>query len=376
MKTHLLLLLCLSLWFPLTVRAADTNPPPRLTVELRDGSRVIGESAEKNFKFHSALLGDIKLNVIRVRSVECVATNSAKLVTASGDTLTVSFADSALILKTGFGKVELAAGSIRKLTVAATGGTAGHRAGLVALWSGDGNANDSAGENHGRLFGNVKFAQGLAGQAFDLNPAVGIGEEMRFSGFQAAPRFNRGNGFVLVPAGPALNVGTGDGLTIEGWIRLATTSRAMAIIEYERNLGTSDGTDVGVDLFVSQPTAGVPQPGALMVSLVDTEQASHTFATPPGAVTAGVWQHVALTYDKSSGAAVIYVNGAAAAQANVGSFTPQTGFANLILGARTTFGSVTNPNDAFSGRMANMAIYNRALTAAEIHEDFTAGKAD
>jgi hypothetical protein len=42
---------------------ADTNPPPRLTVELRDGSRVIGTSVDKNFKFRSALLGDLKLGV-------------------------------------------------------------------------------------------------------------------------------------------------------------------------------------------------------------------------------------------------------------------------------------------------------------------------
>src|ERR1019366_6674916 len=68
-------------------RAADTNPPPRLTVELRDGSRVVGTSAEKYFKFHSALLGNLKLDVKDIRSVECVSSNSAKLATANGDTL-------------------------------------------------------------------------------------------------------------------------------------------------------------------------------------------------------------------------------------------------------------------------------------------------
>jgi hypothetical protein len=37
--------------------AIDTNPPPRLTIELRDGSRVLGDSGGEHFNFHSALLG-------------------------------------------------------------------------------------------------------------------------------------------------------------------------------------------------------------------------------------------------------------------------------------------------------------------------------
>ena len=102
--------------------AADTNPPPRLTVELRDGSRVVGESVAKNFRFQSALLGEIKLNVKDIRSVECVSTNSTKLTTANGDALTVSFVDSGFAVKTSFGKVELAANSIRTIHVSRSDG--------------------------------------------------------------------------------------------------------------------------------------------------------------------------------------------------------------------------------------------------------------
>jgi hypothetical protein len=35
----------------------------KLTVELRDGSRVVGRSADDKFKFHSTLLGDLKLEI-------------------------------------------------------------------------------------------------------------------------------------------------------------------------------------------------------------------------------------------------------------------------------------------------------------------------
>jgi hypothetical protein len=114
-----------------SLSAADTNPPPRLTVELRDGSRVVGESVAEKIEFHSALLGKIRLPVKDIRTVEWVSTNSAKLTTSNGDTLMVSFVDSQLPVKTSFGKVELAAGVIRKFSVAI------RRAGALPAGEGD-----------------------------------------------------------------------------------------------------------------------------------------------------------------------------------------------------------------------------------------------
>jgi hypothetical protein len=97
--------------------ATATNPPPRLTVELRDGSRVVGASADDYFTFRSALLGEVKLNVKDIRTVECVSSNSAKLSTASGDSLMVSFVDSEFAVNTSFGKVDLSVDSIRSVKV-------------------------------------------------------------------------------------------------------------------------------------------------------------------------------------------------------------------------------------------------------------------
>jgi len=136
-------LLCVSSFIFLSAslfnaRAADTNPPPHLTVELRDGSRVVGDSVEKNFKFHSALLGDFKLAVTSLRSVECVSSNAAKLSMANGDVLTVSFVDPSFAVKTSFGKVELAVGSVRQFTVAAVVNAGRLREGLVGSWLGEG----------------------------------------------------------------------------------------------------------------------------------------------------------------------------------------------------------------------------------------------
>jgi hypothetical protein len=99
---------------------------------------------------------------------------------------------------------------------------------------------------------------------------------------------------------------------------------------------------------------------------VDINQTGHEIRTPANLLVAGVWQHVAVTYDKASGVAALYKDGMVVAQANLGSFTPQTSFANFLLGARTTYGSASRPNTLFSGKMDEFGIYNRALSAAEI----------
>jgi hypothetical protein len=67
--------------------------------------------------------------------------------------------------------------------------------GLFALWSGDGNANDSVGGNHGQLLKGVGFAPGKIGQAFTFH---NVGDQ------------------VTAPA-KGLPVGTSD-RTIDCWI--------------------------------------------------------------------------------------------------------------------------------------------------------------
>lgn len=102
----------------LSVAHADgTNPPPRLTVELRDGSRLVGTCPEQSFRFHSVPLGDLKVNLKDIRSVERTADTSVKLVMTGNDTLTVSFVEATITIETTFGKQTLPVDSISKLTM-------------------------------------------------------------------------------------------------------------------------------------------------------------------------------------------------------------------------------------------------------------------
>ena len=316
--------------------AATNESIARLTVDLRDGSRVVGQSMENNFKFHSALLGDFKLEVKDIRSVDCVSSNSAKLTTANGDVLVVRFADSGFTVKTSFGKVKLPADSVRKLTVSASGRSGSRHEGLVALWSGEGDGNDLAGGNNATLT-DISFAEGKVGQAFV---------------------FNGSNAKIRVPASPSLNVGLGDGLTIEVWINPANLN-LQEICEWNRNDGIPYGAaQIGTHMEIIES----PGDGSLWGNIIDTSGISHNFHSETGIIIPNSFQHIAMTYDKTSGVATLYRNGVVVATANLGVFTPQTSF-DFFIGTRPS-GFFTGIY--FQGKMDEISIYNRALSAPEI----------
>src|ERR1019366_6938442 len=144
--------------------------------------------------------------------------------------------------------------------------------GLVSWWPAEGSALDSAGGNNGTLMNGTGFTNGEVGMAFNLN---GV------------------NNFVLVnPASTNLDVGQGDGFTFEGWVYPTTLANSQPFIEYEKNLGTFNGSDVGVQFYASVTSI----PGGLYANIKDTGDVDHTMSSSAGLVTTGVWQHIALSY--------------------------------------------------------------------------------
>ena len=327
------------------IQAAATNSL-RMTLELQDGSRVVGKSGDKKFQFNSTILGELKLPLDQIGSIECQPkTNLVKLIAVNGDQLTVAFDMKEIHLETSFGNVTISVDSIRRLQVSAASLSGRTKMGLVALWSGEGSGVDLVNGNTAESVGEVTFASGKQGRAFHLN-----GE----------------NSYLQIRPNAALNIGLASGLTIEGWIKPATIAQDMLIFEYERELGTANGSDVGMELAIHRFSANGRGMGCLYANLVDVDGAGHIIFSPANILVPGVWQHVALSYDKTTGTAAIYLNGVAVAKSNLGIFTPQTSFANLLLGAKTTYNSATNPGNAYSGDLDEFGIYNRALSAAEI----------
>src|SRR4029079_4436602 len=104
--------------------------------------------------------------------------------------------------------------------------------------------------------------------------------------------------------------------------------------------------------------------GALYANVRDSGFGDHVIQSGPGVLRAGEWTHVALTYDRATGRAQLFVNGSSGAAATLGSFAPATS-ANLNLGYRP--GNAEQPTVyRFAGQLDEMTVFDRALSADEI----------
>ncbi|HEX7569216.1 MAG TPA: LamG domain-containing protein [Verrucomicrobiae bacterium] len=283
-------------------------------MELRDGSRVVGTSVEKSFRFHSALLGGIKLDVKDIRAVEWGSTNSAKLTTVNGDTLTVSLLGSGLEIKTGFGKVELAVDSMRKLTVT-TGSIGKNDIGLVAHFAFDGSSEDTSGN-------------GLNGSDHEITYSTGV--------VGTAAIFNGRGSFISVPDAPALNL-TGP-FTLAAWFRFDFGGTWNPRIFHKGNSYQIYTVGLGSvrNLAFSCTAGGV------------------TGATVP----AGQWTHVVGVFDGTT--VRLYVNGQLVGQA------PASGSIEVNDHDLTIGRNAEQETDFLKGAIDEARIYNRALLPDEI----------
>lgn len=218
---------------------------------------------------------------------------------------------------------------------------------LVSWWPGEGTGSDVVSTNHGSLANGVSFTNGMVGQAFRMD---GIDD------------------YILVPASSNLNVGS---LTFDAWIYPTSVSAPLPILEYSAPTGF-----VGAHFWVN--FSGSITPGRLYVNfrdaLVPGNPGNHVLASAPDMVRLGEWQHVAATYDKTTGEAKLFLNGAAIAAANLGIFDPLTSLP-LNIGQRPVGVSETVRGANFAGRMDELDVWNRALSANEIRAIYLAGSA-
>ena len=347
MKTSLRHGICLSFILALfclqTAGAADSPPAGfRLTVELRDGSRVIGKSQEDHLKFHSEVLGDLKLPLKKIRNVEALTeTNQVKVTTSNGDLLTAEFATKEIGVETVYGDVTLPVAMIKQLRVSTLGGIGRPKDGLIGLWSGEGNGVDSVGGNDGNLV-NVSFTDGVVGQAFSFAP----------------DSFPRGTyGGVQIPDKPEFAL---QSLTIEGWVR----PRGNGYVIMSRG-----DHRPGLDPY----TLSMQASHELHFQICDEENHAAIVATT---LVYGQWTHVAATLDGDTGTMSLYTNGVLAAQtvtqikpigALLPDLSPGLGIGNLNDGG----------NDfPFIGDLDEIALYNRALSADEINAIYSENAAN
>lgn len=210
--------------------------------------------------------------------------------------------------------------------------------GMVGWWPAENNGNDIVGGHNATPIGGVLYSPAEVAQGFSLNGA---------------------SSYLSVASSPDLDVGIRGGFTIEAWIKPSGSGCNGPIAEWDSS--SVDGPHLwcqsGLQLFAN---------------VYGFAGGGRVFYTPPGALNSTSFQHVAVTFDKGSGDAVLYINGIAVVSTNFPGITPQTSYpayqVNIGRRSGTSIGTFT-----YSGQIDELGIYNRALSQCEILAIYNAG---
>jgi len=282
----------------------------------------------------------MKLPLERIRSIACQPkTNSVQLTTANGDTLTAQFVTKVVRVETAFGNFKLPVNLIKHVQVSPMGKPGQTRSGLVALWSGEGNANDSIGTNNGTMINGATFAMGEVGQAFS---------------------FDGSSGYVSIPDSPSMDSFTSS-ITIETWLKvnqLTANADWKGIVTKGNNSWRLQATTYANTVYFG---------------LDGVSPSRDLYGTRN--INDGQWHHVAAVYDGTKMS--LYVDG------TLDVSQPATGLiaqnnSPVCLGATYNAYELScqclELGYFFNGLVDEASICNRALTASEIQADYEAGK--
>ena len=215
-----------------------------------------------------------------------------------------------------------------QLTIVQSGAPVPLPSGAVAWWRAENNALDEIGGHHGTLKNGVGFTAGEVGQAFSLD---GVDDFIRVSATSGLPVDNAPR-------------------TVELWFRTGTdftTSTDSALIQY--------GTTADTRMFGLLVWSGVH--GRLYFYGHNSDLAGTTVLEP------NQWYHGAVTYDGTT--VTLYLNGEyeGSRAANLDTLIDRNG---LTIGYRPESGW------RWKGLLDEVTMYNRALTAEEVHAIYRA----
>lgn len=217
--------------------------------------------------------------------------------------------------------------------------------GIVGMWEGEANANDSVSTNNGSTQ-LISYAPGTVGQAF-------------VSHYNFSPPHSR----ISIPDQAVFALT--NSLSIDGWINPGAATGSSGVILWRGDCRA------GYDPYFFQIN-GDNTLGFYLTEIGGTGIGVNT-AVP---LTSGTWWHVAATLDGSTGDMSIYTNGVLAARAN----TTLRPLGPLIAGLDPSLG-IGNVGTAcwdyvpFEGSLDEISLYSRALSASEAKAIYQAGSA-
>jgi len=216
---------------------------------------------------------------------------------------------------------------------------------IAGFWRGDGNASDAIYGNNGTAQ-LVTYAPGEVGQAFV------------FVYTPSPPQY-----MISIPDQP--NYELTNSLSIDGWINPAGVSGNSGIILWRGDCRS------GFDPYYFQLNGD----NTLNFGICDATGAG-TGVSTTAVLSSNQWYHVAATLDGNTGNMSIYINGVLSAQAN----TAMRPFGPLISNQQPSLGIGNTGTPCwsyipFNGKLDEISLYSRALSASEINAIYTAGSA-
>ena len=225
---------------------------------------------------------------------------------------------------------------------------------MVHWWTADGNTFDIIGGQHGTLVDGATFGTGRVAQAFDLDGT---------------------NDQVVVPNDPAAAFNFTGAFTIDAWIFIDGYSTEFGpIVSKWNDIGAANRTYF---LAVESTAVGMNRLrfDVSRNGLFAGTNSAFRYSTP--VIPTSQWVHVAAVFDPSLATVgdrmKVYVNGVNASDGGSVPAEVTSVFVNtapLRIGAGD-LGS--NARDFFNGRIDEVELFDRALTAAEINAIFGSG---
>src|SRR3989344_2596890 len=210
---------------------------------------------------------------------------------------------------------------------------------LVAWWKGDNNAQDNykAGY-HGTLAGNAAFSTGKVGQAF------------KFDGIDDLLDLGSKSGTLF--ADP-----TNSSLSLSFWMKTAATKSSQGAL-YIFDSGA--GTDARRGFYCNT------MQGTLNCVIRQAKTIYQISAS--NAIPLNSWKHITLTFDNVNKEMKLYIDGALSKTGIEGQVSGDT-----YVSPQAIIGAANTKNLFFNGSLDEIAVWSRALAAAEVKNVFNAG---
>lgn len=151
------------------------------------------------------------------------------------------------------------------------------------------------------------------------------------------------------------------GFTVEAWVNAFTQGKDAGIVSKGYGGAEQFNLDTGSDAIASH---------GYRFFVRDASGATHTASssvTPNGS-----WHHLVGVCDEANGLVTLYINGQVAASATI---TPGAGILSsarqMLIGSRPS-GSATANDDQFNGFINDVAVYNYALSASQVLNQYVA----